>query len=83
MISKKQKGKFKPLTIILAFDKKVAQAIKIGLELIYKRSKSLNILLKNQQYFQNCSFGFKLNRSCHAALKTTITSRLVFWFITR
>ena len=80
MVLKKKKGEFRPLTILAPMDKIVASAMKIVLNVIFEKHKSLDTLHKNR-YFHNSSHGFRPNKGCHSALDVTITRGLAPWFI--
>jgi retron-type reverse transcriptase len=80
MIPKKEKGEFRPLTILAPLDKIVASAMKIVLNTIFEKHKSLDTLHESR-YFHSFSHGFRPNRGCHSALDVTITWGLAPWYI--
>ena len=80
LIPKKTPGEYGPLTVLSPIDKIVASAMKIVLNIIFERPKSLNMLPK-QRYFHDFNHGFRPNRGCHSALDITITWGLAPWFI--
>ncbi len=55
---KKSNGKMRPLGIPTFTDKIVQEVLRMILEAVY------------EPFFQDCSHGFRPNRSCHTALKT-------------
>ena len=80
MIPKKKIGEFRPLTILAPLDKIVASAMKIVLNIIFEKHKSLDTLPKNR-YFNSFSHGFRPNRGVHSALDVIVTWGLAPWFI--
>ena len=80
LIPKKKCGEFRPLTVLSPMDKIVASAIKIILNTIFERPKSLN-MLHECRYFNNFNHGFRPNKGCHTALDVLITWGHAPWFI--
>ena len=72
LISKKKPEDCRPLTVISPRDKIVANAMKIVVNIIFERPKSLDMLPK-QQYFHDSNHGFRPNRGSHSALDIIIT----------
>lgn len=80
MIPKPGTNDRRPLTVLSPYDKIVANAIKIVLNMIFERHKGLDEL-PNDRYFHTFSHGFRPNRGCHSALDITITWGLSPWLI--
>lgn len=72
MIPKPGTNDRRPLTVLSPYDKIVANAMKIVLNMIFERHKGLD-KLPNDRYFHTFSHGFRPNRGCHSALDITIT----------
>jgi len=58
----------------------VASAIKIVLNAIFEKQKSLDMLPKDR-YFHSFSHGFLPNCRCHSVLDVTVTWGLTPWFM--
>lgn len=80
LIPKKRSGETRPLTILAPYDKIVATAIQIVLNLIFEMHDGLNMLPKDR-YFAESSHGFRPNRGCHTALNVITTWGLGKWLI--
>ena len=80
MIPKPGTNDKRPLTVLSPYDKIVANAMKIVLNMIFERRKGLD-RLPNDRYFHTFSHGFRPDRGCHSALDTTITWGLSPWLI--
>lgn len=70
----------RPLTVLSPYDKIVASAIKIVLNVIFEKQKGLD-KLPSDRYFHTFSHGFRPNRGCHSALDVTMTWGLSPWLI--
>ena len=80
MIPKPGTNDKRPFTVLSPYDKIVANAMKIVLNMIFERRKGLD-KLPNDRYFHTFSHGFRPDRGCHSALDTTITWGLSPWLI--
>ena len=80
MIPKPGTNDKRPLTVLSPYDKIVANAMKIVLNMIFERRKGLD-RLPNDRYFHTSSHGLRPDRGCHSALDTTITWGLSPWLI--
>jgi retron-type reverse transcriptase len=80
MIPKQGTNDKRPLTVLSPYDKIVANAMKIVLNMIFERHKGLDKLPDNR-YFHTFSHGFRPNRGCHSALDITVTWGLTPWLI--
>ena len=80
MIPKPGTNDKRPLTVLSPYDKIVANAMKIVLNMIFERRTGLD-KLPNDRYFHTFSYGFRPDRGCHSALDTTITWGLFSWLI--
>lgn len=80
MIPKPGTNDRRPLTVLSPYDKIVANAMKIVLDMIFERRKGLD-KLPNDRYFHTFSHGFRPNRGCHSALDITMTWGLSPWLI--
>jgi retron-type reverse transcriptase len=80
MISKPRTDEKRLLTVLSPYDKIVASAMKIVLNVIFEKTKGLDMLPMNR-YFHNFSHGFRPNRGCHSALDVIVTWGLTPWLI--
>ena len=72
MIPKPGTNDKRPLTVLSPYDKIVASAIKIVLNVIFERHEGLDEL-HNDRYFHTFNHGFRPDRGCHSALDVVMT----------
>jgi retron-type reverse transcriptase len=80
LISKKRADKTRLLTLLSPYDKIIATAIQMVLNLIFEKHEKLN-MLPEDRYFGKSSHGFRPNRGCHTALNIITTWGLGKWLI--
>jgi hypothetical protein len=72
LIPKKRASEVRQLILLSSYDKIIAVAIKIVLNLIFEMHKELNMLPKNR-YFSKFNHGFRPNKGSHTALSVIMT----------
>ena len=72
LIPKKKKDETRSLNILPLYDKIIATAIQIILNIVFEKHSRLNLLPKNR-YFTKDNHGYRFNKGCHTALNVILT----------